>query len=63
MRTGPIFGGMAKDKDSGYRDKLGPIPAEHFDNDPAPPENIDKSEGSLYDRLNKKIETDKKKSG
>jgi hypothetical protein len=54
---------MAKDKDSGYRDKLGPIPAEHFDNDPAPPENIDKSEGSLYDRLNKKIETDKKKSG
>lgn len=52
---------MAKDKDSSYRDKLGPIPAEHFDNDPAPPENVDKKPGSLYDKVSKDIDAAKKK--
>ena len=40
-----------------YRSKLGPIPPDHFDNDPPfkPDSEIDMAPGSLYDHLGKRI--------
>jgi hypothetical protein len=37
------------------RSKLGPIPPENFDNETDPERVIDKREGSLFDRLKRKI--------
>jgi len=39
-----------------YRDKLGPIPPEHWDNDLPFDPNIDTSPGSLYDEIMRRID-------
>jgi hypothetical protein len=40
-----------------YKSKLGPIPPENFDNDPrfVPPEELEKTAGTVLDRLRKKL--------
>lgn len=39
-----------------YRSKVGPIPADHFENDPEYDDSIDRSPGSLYDRISRKLD-------
>jgi hypothetical protein len=43
-----------------YPSALGPVPPEHFDDDLPYRPNPDKSPGSTYDRLSKRIERDEK---
>lgn len=51
---------MKEKADSKERSKLGPIPAEAFDNDPPYDPDVDKSPGSLYEKINRQI--DKRRS-
>jgi hypothetical protein len=46
---------MTKPK-TDYESKLGPIPPDHFDNDPLFDPDVDKSDGSLYERTKKRID-------
>ena len=43
-----------------YRDKIGKLPPEHFEND-YPPTPVDKGKGSLYEKISEHIEANKKK--
>ena len=49
---------MATKPKADYDSKLGPIPPEHFDNDP-PFKEVDTSKGSLYDAVNEHIKNRK----
>lgn len=51
---------MKTKADSKERSKLGPIPAEAFDNDPVYDPNVDKEPGSLYAKITAQI--DKRRS-
>ena len=50
---------MANDPKT-HNSKLGPIPPDNFDNDLVYNPNVDTKKGSMYDRLKKQIEGDKK---